>query len=516
MARAPRIAVLALAVIGLAALFAGSGCTMIDPQLKSGAEAVAPQPPGTRALPLRFERLEGRMHHGAEIGRYVWGLFCKPPYRTIAWETGRRLISNREYSDVFYDAMTHLGYDVAGDPGRMFEREEDEARAELLVSGQVDEIALDMCRRYSWWFGGFVGYTGAAIIRVVWTVYDHLQRRVVYQTVTTGFGQEDETNSDAREIILQRAFTDAASALGKDDGFRRLVFQPQSRTTSQGTPADSMPAPLAAPTSLTQPRPAELRSDPEYPLGPASGARPPAPRGSQRSFDDPGPIPGGPRADAEQDHPALGALPEMDIPRQPKRSGRIGANAEPLVKATVVIALAGSSGSGFFVARDPGGGGWIVTNAHVVHEALRVRVSTFDRRARIGTVVRRDVERDVALVHVEGEVPAVVSIRETPVAVGDEVYAIGEPLGKAQRNTLTHGIVSRYAKHSGSGLRVIQSDVLIQHGSSGGPLTDAAGNVVGVCAAMVPSSIDNSQGLNYFIPIGDAFDRLKLVLSGKA
>ena len=206
----------------------------------------------------------------------------------------------------------------------------------------------------------------------------------------------------------------------------------------------------------------------------------------------------------------------MDIPRQPRRGGRIGANAEPLVKATVVIALAESSGSGFFIARDPNGGGWILTNAHVVHDALRVRVSTFDRRARIGTVVRRHVGRDVALVHVEGEVPALVSIRETPLAVGDEVYAVGEPLGKAQRNTLTHGIVSRFAKHMHSGLRVIQSDVLTQHGSSGGPLTDAAGNVVGVCTSMVPSLIDNSQGINYFIPIDDALDKLKLVLSGKA
>lgn len=451
----------------------------------------------------------------------LWGVvgrMCKPPYRTITWESGRRLISNREYSDVFYDAMSHLGYDVAGDPGKMFERDEDEARAELLVSGQVDEVALDLCRRYNWWFGEYTGYTGAAIIRVVWSVYDHLQRRVVYQTVTTGFGQEDDTNSDAREIILQRAFTDAAAALGKDDGFRRVVFQPQSRTTAPGTPPESLPAPApaGAPTQLTVPRPAEPRPDPAYPLGPAAGVRPSALGGAPPPSGEDGLMPGGPRPDAESDRSAPAALPEMAIPRQPKRSGAIGANASALVRATVVIALADSSGSGFFIARDPEGGGWILTNAHVVHDALRVRVSTFDHRARIGTVVRRHLARDVALVHVEGEVPALVSIRETPVAVGDAVFAMGEPLGKAQRNTLSHGIVSRFAKHMRSGLEVIQSDVMIQHGSSGGPLTDAAGNVVGVCAALVPSLVDNSQGLNYFIPIADAFDKLKLVLSGRA
>ena len=69
----------AMLAIGLVALLTGAGCTLVDPQLKTGAEAVAPQPPGTRALPLKFQKLEGRMRHGAEIGRYVWGLLCKPP-----------------------------------------------------------------------------------------------------------------------------------------------------------------------------------------------------------------------------------------------------------------------------------------------------------------------------------------------------------------------------------------------------------------------------------------------------
>ena len=513
------MAMAAMTAFGFLAVFAGAGCTMVDPQLKAAAGAVAPQPPGTRAVPLRFVRLEGRMRHGAEIGRYTWGVLCKPPYRTISWETGRAHINLREYADVFYDAMTHLGYDVAGDPGKMFDQEEDEARAELLVSGQVDEIALDLCRRYSWWFGGYTGYTGAAIIRVVWTVYDHLRRRVVYQTATTGFGQEDDTNADAQSLILQRAFTDAAAALGKDEGFRRVAFQPQGRAVAPG------PVP-PGPTPLTVPRPSEPRPDPDYPLGPGAEARPPAAAGSAAfdpaaagsvAFeDDPGLLPGGPRLDAESDHPAPGALAEMTIPRQRPRAGPITANAGELVRATVVIANAAGSGSGFFVARDPEGGGWILTNAHVVGDAERVRVSTFDRRARIGTVVRRHRARDVALVRVEGGIPAVVSIRETPLTVGEEVYAMGEPLGQANRNTLTHGVVSRFTKSPGARLPLIQSDVTTQHGDSGGPLADRSGNVVALDVAGLKSAVDRSVGINYFIPIADAFDRLRLVLSGKA
>ncbi|MEI6559674.1 MAG: S1C family serine protease [Rhodospirillaceae bacterium] len=506
-------------VIGMLALFTGSGCTLVDPQLKGDSAGVAAPPVGTRAAPVRFGVLEGRLRHGAEIGRYTWGLLCKPPYRSITWETGRRLVSNRDYRDLFHDALTHLGYDVAGDPSRLYDLEEDEARAELLISGQVDEIALDLCRRYSWWYGGFTGYTGAGLIRVLWTVYDPLRRRVVYQTTSTGFGQEDVTHPDAREIILERAFTDAAAALGLDDGFRRLVFQPLGRT---GTPGPVPPGP----TPLTVPRPAEPRPDPDYPPGPGPVSAFPdpgdRPRGGTRQarqpweYQEPGLRVSGDRLAAESDHPALGAVPEMDIPRRRRRAGPIAANAPDLVRATVVISTAVALGSGFFIATDPAGGGWILTSARVVGDAGRVRITTSNRRAAIGTVVRRHRARDAALIHVEGEVPAVVSIRESPVTVGEEVFAMGAPLGRAYRDTLSHGVVSRFARIPGTRQPVIQSDVMTRHGSSCGPLTDASGNVVGFCVGGEPSPADRSEGIEWFIPIADAFDKLKLVLSGKA
>ena len=521
MAGRVRITVSAVLLFGFAAAFAGAGCTMVDPKFNSNEEAVQPQPAGTRAVPVRFGRLEGRMRHGADIGRYTWGILCKPPYRSIRWETGRALIGNREYADIFYDALSHLGYDVAGDPGKLYEPEADAARAELLISGQVDEIALDLCRRYSWWFGEYTGYTGAALIRIVWTVYNTIERRVVYQVATTGSGSEDDTNPEARSIILERAFTDAAVALGKDEGFRRLVFQPLGRTPGPVPPG---------PTPITVPRPSELVPDPVVKPEPGPDYHPPPGfrregalhlpedalprdilrkvRGELETRD----IAGEPEAESEL--PPLGALPPLDIPRQKPRRGPMTANAAALVKATVVIASGAGDGSGFFVARDPEGGGLILTNAHVVGDALKVRVTTADRRARIGTVLRRHRVRDVALVWVDGEVPAVAAIREKPVTVGEEVFAIGEPLGF--RNTVSRGVVSRFSYYSAAHQPVIQADVMVQHGSSGGPLTDAAGNVVGLCVAGEPSQVDSSQGLNWFIPIAGALEKLKLVLSGKA
>ncbi|MEI8394834.1 MAG: S1C family serine protease, partial [Rhodospirillaceae bacterium] len=489
-------------------------------------------PAGTRATPIRFGRLEGRLRHGAEIGRYTWGILCKPPFSTITWQTGQRLVTSHEYATVFYDTLTNQGFSVAGDPGRLYDVEEDVARAEMLVSGQTDEVAIDLCRRYDWWLGGYSGYTGAGIIRVNWTVYNRLERRVVYQTTTTGTGQVDDATPDAREIIMERAFAGAVAQLGTNEGFRRSVFQPVAHSTKPALEAPmspSTPPPTLAPRP-SLPRPTEPRPDPELPpdLGPDFNPTPPI-GGST------GGLSGGMSADpassgaetetrllesepeALSDQPALGTVPMMRVAALPTRSGPMTANAEDVVDATVVIATGSGSGSGFFVAEDKvRGGGWILTNAHVVGDAERVRVSTSNRRARIGTVSRRHRIRDVALVHVEGAVPAVVSIRSEPVMVGEDVYAMGAPLGTHNRSTLSKGIVSRLTGQPGSLLPWIQSDVMIQHGSSGGPLVDGSGNVVGVCVAALGSGpTDTSLGINYFIPIDDALQKLKIEIAGK-
>jgi S1-C subfamily serine protease len=191
------------------------------------------------------------------------------------------------------------------------------------------------------------------------------------------------------------------------------------------------------------------------------------------------------------------------------------AAADALVRATVVVAAGDGHGSGVFIAEDPAGGGWVLTNAHVVGDAERVRVSGYDRRPQIGTVQRRHRVRDVALVHVPGPVPGVAAVRRAAARVGETVLAVGAPLAETNRNTVTRGIVSKVTRQRLTGLSLIQSDVTIQHGNSGGPLGDSAGTVVGLAVAGLMSPVDRSEGLNLFIPIGDALARLNVVLAGR-
>ena len=101
-----------------------------------------------------------------------------------------------------------------------------------------------------------------------------------------------------------------------------------------------------------------------------------------------------------------------------------------------------------------------------------------------------------------------------PLTVSEEVYAIGAPLQERLRGTVTRGIVSAFRRDRLTGLETIQADVSIQGGNSGGPLVDAQGNLVGLTVAgyVVPGST-GSAGLNLFIPIGDALDRLRLEIA---
>jgi len=187
-----------------------------------------------------------------------------------------------------------------------------------------------------------------------------------------------------------------------------------------------------------------------------------------------------------------------------------GAITAPLRPATdevgsVVVLLVGStSGSGVLVSND----GYILTDAHVVSEAKEVKVRWSDGLETVGKVVRTIKGRDVALVRSEGRGRDPVPFRTAPVEVGETVYAVGAPLGEKFQGTVTRGIVS--AKRILDGYAYIQSDVSVTHGSSGGPLLDDKGRLLGLTVMGIPFAGIIPTGINLFIPIKDAVDFLAL------
>ena len=165
-------------------------------------------------------------------------------------------------------------------------------------------------------------------------------------------------------------------------------------------------------------------------------------------------------------------------------------------------------GSGFII--DPSG--LIVTNYHVVENAFEISVTLSDGTLLPGKLLHASRIADLAIVQVKAGHPL------TPVQwgdsnklrVGDQVFAIGNPLGLG--TSVSGGIVSglnRDAQESPYD-DFIQTDAAINHGNSGGPLFDMDGKVVGVDSAMV-SPTESFSGLGLAIPSADArfvIDRL--------
>jgi len=173
------------------------------------------------------------------------------------------------------------------------------------------------------------------------------------------------------------------------------------------------------------------------------------------------------------------------------------------VKSVAVVFSGEGSGSGFVISDD----GYLLTNQHVVGSSKYVKLKWADGKESFGEVVRGDPRRDVALVKADAGGRPPLSLRPGPVQQGETVFAIGSPMGEKYQNTMSKGIVS--ATRTSAGLNYIQSDVMVNHGSSGGPLLDEKGRVIGLTVSG-ESANDVPVGLNLFIPIDDALRVLGL------
>ncbi len=154
-------------------------------------------------------------------------------------------------------------------------------------------------------------------------------------------------------------------------------------------------------------------------------------------------------------------------------------------------------GSGFIIDA----AGFVVTNNHVVGQAESVRVELADGRELPAKVVGTDPRTDLALLKIEagGNLPTVAFGDSDRLRVGQWVLAMGNPFGLG--GTATAGIVSARGRQIGAGPYddFIQTDASINPGNSGGPLFNAAGEVVGVNAAIFSPSGGNI-GIGFAVP----------------
>ena len=164
-----------------------------------------------------------------------------------------------------------------------------------------------------------------------------------------------------------------------------------------------------------------------------------------------------------------------------------------------------SSGTGFIISSD----GEILTNYHVVADAQTLTVTLHDGTQYPATVLGYEAESDIALIKIDATgLPTVTLGESSSLAVGDEVVAIGNPLGELTYS-LTVGYISakeRAVNTDGTPINMMQLDATINSGNSGGPLFDICGNVVGIISAKYSGSTSSGtsiEGIGFAIPIDD-------------
>ena len=217
---------------------------------------------------------------------------------------------------------------------------------------------------------------------------------------------------------------------------------------------------------------------------------------------------------------SLAPVPPVAASRTPSSVASIAARDTPSVVMIKVDDGAGT-GSGFVIS-----GGYIVTNNHVVTldgeaPGASLQIYLANGSSVAGQLVGADPYSDIAVIRAPGVagLPALPLGNSDSVAVGDPVIAIGSPLGLA--GTVTSGIVSALDRPVQPGAATgmapevfydaIQTDAPINPGSSGGPLVNVRGQVIGVDAALdtlggdpITGSQGGSIGLGFAIPVNQA------------
>ena len=171
-----------------------------------------------------------------------------------------------------------------------------------------------------------------------------------------------------------------------------------------------------------------------------------------------------------------------------------------------------STGSGIIISTD----GYIVTNNHVVSNANKLKVNLASGDEVDAKLIGTDATTDIAIIKIDPsglDLKAATLGYSSSLQVGDEVLAIGNPLGLKLAGSVTHGIVSalnRSLTVDGTTYNLIQTDAAINSGNSGGALVNNKGEVIGINSVKVAS--DGVEGLGFAIPIDDIKDVIEDII----
>jgi hypothetical protein len=422
-----------------------SGCSSADVKVVETVEAeeVIEIPAAEELGVIKIGKIYSDIEDGEYVGSYDIGPTCRVDSISdidIHWDNDEGAFSDSFLTKTAYKAFNDIdNLKIIGDPNKLFMEEEDED-PDYLISAQITDVELGICKEFSLLFGYYSGKeSGRAYVKTIWQVYSVADNKIVYNTETEGYYELDTPNKKGIKKVIRGAFKKSIKNLLAEENFFKAIKNPYLYESGNK---------------------AEAKKSNKY----------------QKAI----------------------YVPKKNLFKDP-----ITQNI-PYIKNSVVRINVGTSlGSGFFVSPE-----YILTNRHVVGGNENV-IITLEGGIKInGKVLRKDYRRDVALIKTDKIVGAGLPIRTTDVIETDEVYAIGSPLEDTYQGTVTKGVVSNFVKNRFY-KDLIQADVDIQEGNSGGALVDKNGNIVGITVSGIGK---RSIGMNFFIPIKDALNHLNVKL----
>lgn len=355
---------------------------------------------------------------GHRYGQVASGYGTCSEKRPLVNVTGRFNYDVTKYADVFASVMKKHGYPV-DDKAELFPNSKERV-ADLQVAARIVDATLNAC--FPRMYRNELEVTGSAYLKIEWSVYSTLEKKIMYVTATEGSTYGDVESTIGEAGLLRPALADALEKLALDPKYKDVVDPPVS--------------------------PVVRKPD----------------------------------------------VPRTKIKRVKEFTEDLKRHLEPIKAAVATVTANRGSGSGFVVSED----GTVLTAEHVISGSKFVKVITAIGKECYGEVVASNKQRDVAVVRVDCTGLTALPISREQIVEGTEVFAIGTPLSEKLQFSVTRGVVSGIRKIDE--VDYIQSDVNVLPGSSGGPLLDSKGNVIGITSAGVAAK-SVPLGVNFFVPI---------------
>jgi S1-C subfamily serine protease len=397
-----------------------------------------------------FDRVKSNVHVGDATGHYAAGMFCSGKHVTTANQTW--LNNYMGVMKTFASAeLRRLGYPEPNTTAANAFDSTDANPPDFRIGAVLKNVTFETC-------ASGANSEGWIHTEIDWAVFSEKQQKIVFEKTTEGLAKSEQKVDWLGRVAINSSFDNFLA----DPGLAAVLA--------------GNAAPASAPNPATPAATGSLNGD--------AGISPPGPANETASAA---------AGDKGQLMQLLGATA--------KGNGDAQKNQAELRKAVVTLQTSTGSGSGFYIDRE----GYLLTDYHVVKGSKYVKVKFANGDKMIAEVVRQDERNDIALLKTPDVPFEPLAIAGKTPDVGEDVYAIGTPLGVLE-STMTRGILSADRIDPATHLHKLQSDVAITNGNSGGPLLDKYGHVIGLSQ----SRLATSSGFNFFIPVQDALKALNV------